>query len=67
MNLDVKENTEVVEDYKYVGVLFKYNGSLRKGRLELKEQATGTMYVVIRKARKFDFPLTYKWNFSVPC
>ncbi len=48
------EQIEVVEDYKYLGVLFNYNGRFHKGEMELKEQATRAMYSVIGKARKFD-------------
>ncbi len=51
------EQIEVVEDYKYPGVLFSYNGRFRKGEMELKEQATRAMYSVIGKARKFDLPV----------
>lgn len=51
------ENIEVVEDYKYLGLLFNYNGRFRKGELELKEQATRAMYSVIGKGRKFDLPV----------
>ncbi len=51
------EQIGVVEDYKYLGVLFNYNGRFLKGEMELKEQATRAMYSVIRKARKFDLPV----------
>ena len=27
-------------EYKYLGILFNYNGRFRRGQLELKEQAT---------------------------
>ncbi len=29
----------IVSEYKYLGVLFAYNGRFRKGQLELEEQA----------------------------
>ncbi len=51
------EQKEVVDDYKYLGVLFNYNGRFRKGEMELKEQATRAMYSVLGKARKFDLPV----------
>ena len=52
-----REKIEVVEDYKYLGILFNYNGRFRKGELELKEQATRAMYSLIGKCRKFDMPV----------
>lgn len=51
------EKTEVVEDYKYLGLTFNYNGRFRKGELELKEQATRAMYSLVGKCRKFDLPV----------
>ena len=51
------ENIEVVADYKYLGLLFNYNGRFRKGELELKETATRAMYSLISKCRKFDLPV----------
>ncbi len=51
------EQIQVVENYKYLGVLFNYNGRFRKGEMELKEQATRAMYSVLGKARKFDLPV----------
>lgn len=50
------ENIEVVEDYKYLGVLFNYKGRFRKDELELKEHATRAIYSLIGKCRKFDLP-----------
>ncbi len=37
--------------------MLNYNGRFRKEELELKEQATRTMYSVIGKARKSDLPV----------
>ena len=51
------EKIEVVEDYKYLGLTFNYNGRFRKGELELKEQATRAMYSLVGKCRKFDLPV----------
>lgn len=50
------ENIEVVEDYKYLGILFNYNGRFRKGELDLHEHRTRALYSIIGKYRKFDFP-----------
>ncbi len=51
------EKIEVVEDYKYLGLTFNYNGRFRKGELELKEQATRAMYTLVGKCRKFVLPV----------
>ncbi len=51
------ENIKVVEDYKYLGILFNYNGRFRKGELELKEHATRALYSITEKCRKFDLPV----------
>ncbi len=51
------EKIEVVEDYKYLGLTFNYNGRFHKGELELKEQATRAMYTLVGKWRKFDLPI----------
>ena len=51
------ENVEVVENYKYLDLLFNYNGKFRKGELDIKEQATKALYSVIGKCRKFDLPM----------
>ncbi len=47
---------EVVEDYKYLGLTFNYNGRFRKGELELKEQATRAMSSLVEKCRN-DLPV----------
>lgn len=51
------EKIEVMEDYKYLGLTFNYNGRFRKGELDLKEQATRVMYSLVGKCRKFDLPV----------
>lgn len=51
------EKIEVVEEYKYLGLTFNYNGRFRKGELELKEQATRAMYSLVGKCRKFYLPV----------
>ncbi len=48
----------MVGNYKYLGLLFNYNGRFRKGELNLKEQATKALYSVLGKSRrKFDLPV----------
>ena len=52
-----EESLEVVHEYKYLGITFNFNGSFRKGQLELVEQAKRAMYSLIGKCRKFDLPV----------
>ena len=51
------EDIEVVSEYKYLGVLFNYNGRFRKGELALKEQATKALYSLIGTSRRYDLPV----------
>ncbi len=52
-----EENIETVSEYKYLGILFNYNGRFRIGQLELKKRATRAMYSLIGKCRKHDLPV----------
>ena len=52
-----EEEIEVVGDYKYLGMLFNYNGRSRKGQLALKDNATKAMYAVVGTSRKYDLPI----------
>lgn len=40
------EGIEMVSEYKFLGVLFSYNGRFRKEELELKEQTTRALYPI---------------------
>lgn len=51
------EDIEVVSEYKYLGVLFNYNGRFRKGEMLLKAKANRVMYSVIGMSRKYDLPV----------
>ena len=51
------QEVEVVSEYKYLGILFNYNGKFRKGELELKEQATRALYTILGTCRKYDLPV----------
>lgn len=46
-----EENIETIREYKYLGIIFNYNGRFRIGQLELKKRA---MYSHIGKCRKHD-------------
>ncbi len=43
--------------YKYLGILFSYNGRFREEQLELKDQSTRAMYPLIGNTRKYDLPI----------
>ncbi len=47
----------MVSEYKYLSVLFNYNGTFRKGELALTEQATRALYPIIGTSRKYDLPV----------
>ncbi len=50
-------NIDVVHEYIYLGVNFNYNGRFRQGELELTQKATGAMYSLIGKCRKYNLPI----------
>lgn len=43
--------------FKYLGVLFNYNGSFKNSIVELKTQASGFVFTVLAKCRKFDLSI----------
>uniref|UniRef100_A0A0N7ZBB2 Reverse transcriptase domain-containing protein n=1 Tax=Scylla olivacea TaxID=85551 RepID=A0A0N7ZBB2_SCYOL len=51
------EIIDTISEYKYLGVLFNYNGRFRNGQLDLKKRATRAMYSLIGKCRKHDLPV----------
>lgn len=50
------ENLEIVDTYKYLGVLFSRNGSYAKAKNEIAKQATKAMYCLIKKAKQLLIP-----------
>ncbi len=48
---------EVVFEYKYLGIIFNFNGSFVKAKKHLVNLATKAMYGLITKARKFNLPI----------
>ncbi len=50
-------NIETVDEYKYLGITFYYNGRFRTGQLQLVEQAKKAMYSVIGTSRNLDLPV----------
>ncbi len=51
------KKTEVVYEYKYLGVIFNYNGTFRKGQLELKERTNRALYALIGRSRYYNLPV----------
>jgi hypothetical protein len=45
------EPTEIVNEYKYLGLLFSRSGSFNKAKQEIAKQATIAMYSLIKKAK----------------
>ena len=48
---------EIVDEYKYLGFSFKYNGNLSTGICEIKNQASRAMYSLINKAKKLNLAI----------
>ena len=51
------EPVEVVDEFRYLGVIFNYNNRFDKCKRYLYDQAHKAMYSVIQKARKFLLPI----------
>ena len=49
-----EEEIKIVNEYKYLSILFSNNGRFRKGQLE---QTTRTTYALIGTSSKYDFPV----------
>lgn len=48
------QRIELVPCFKYLGLLFNYNGSFKNALVELHAQATRAMFAVIARCRKYD-------------
>ena len=53
---------EIVDEFKYLGVTFKYNGNFNNNLEVLKEQGTRAMYSVIKIARKRKLPINLQFD-----
>jgi len=47
---------EIVDEFKYLGVIFKSNGYFNRCKLHLKEQATKAMFALLSKGRMHQLP-----------
>ena len=48
---------EIVDSFKYLGILFNYNGKFALCKNALREQATKAMFALLNKCRKFNLPI----------
>ena len=53
---------EVVQEFKYLGVTFKYNGHFNNNLEALNEQGNRAMHSVIKKARKENLPIDLQFD-----
>ena len=51
------KDLENVQELKYLGVIFNYNGSFVKNRKHVYEQAQRAMFSLLRRSRQLDLPL----------
>ena len=51
------DKLEVVEDFRYLGIVFNYNGNFKKNADALLTQGRRAMYSVISKCRKYNLPV----------
>ena len=57
----------IVDQYKYLGVIFNYNGGFVKSIKDLANRATKCMYSLIRHSRKLDLPLSTQLDLFDSC
>ena len=50
-------NIELVDSYKYLGVILNYNGSFNLAIDNLRSQASRAMYSLISKSRRLNLPI----------
>ena len=51
------EELEIVEAFKYLGVIFNYTGNFRKCEMYVKDQATKAMFALLSKGRRLKLPI----------
>ena len=51
------ESIEIVDEYKYLGVIMNYNGSFKSCQTQLCQQGRRAMYSLIAKCPKLDLPI----------
>ena len=48
---------EIVDSYRYLGILFSANGNFHKRKVNLKEQAERAMFALLNKCNTLDSPI----------
>ena len=48
---------ELVDHFKYLGVVFKYTGSFAECKVQVKEKATRAMFALLSKGRRLQIPV----------
>ena len=48
---------EIVDDYSYLGICFKYNGSFAKAKQRLVDQAQKALFSIYQKIRNNSIPI----------
>ena len=51
------EELEIVEAFKYLGVIFNYTGHFRQCKMYVKDQATKAMFALLSKGRRLKLPI----------
>ena len=51
------EELELVEEFKYLGVVFSCNATFKKHKMYLKDQATKAMFALLSKGRRLKLPV----------
>ena len=52
------EQLEIVNEYKYLGIMFSRSGKFAKTKKYLSEQANKAMFSLLRKIRTLNLPIT---------
>ena len=55
-------NIEVVDEFKYLGVTFKFNGDFNINIEAIKEQGNRAIFSLIKKARKYSLPVDLQFD-----
>ena len=51
------KNLEVVDSFKYLGIMFNFNGTFNMCKKDLSEQASKVMFFLLSKCQSFSIPL----------
>ena len=56
-------DTEIIKEYKYLGVVFSSTGSFLNAHKHIAEQAKKAMYLLFMRINNFNLPLDLQLNF----